>query len=236
MKYLLVPGAWHGGWAWHAVAQRLRTAGHEAECLTLPGMGDGEDRRGIGLADATRHIVSRADRQLADDLVLVGHSLGGLMISAAAEALRDRLRRLVFVDAFVPVPGRSMNDANAPEIRQYVADMVDGSADGTVGVPDYDLAKSALMQDLPDVAARLIYQLLTPTPGGYFLDPYPGPDVSDLGVALSYVLADDDQGLAVPGPDLAERLGVEPVSVPGTHEALLTHPDAVAEAILRLQD
>jgi pimeloyl-ACP methyl ester carboxylesterase len=233
MHYIFVPGAWHGGWAWNPVAQRVRDAGHTAVCLTLPGMGDGDDRAGVRLRDATQHIVAAA-RTSTDDVVLVGHSLGGLMIAAAAADLGSVVHGLVFVDAFVPAPGQSMNEANPAETRGYVDAQIDGSTDGVVDVPGFDLAKSALMHELPDAAAHLIHQMLTPTPGGYFRDAYPGPSVESMGMELGYLLAEDDRGLAVPGPEMAKRLGVDPVSVPGNHEALLTHPDEVADAILGL--
>jgi len=59
-----------------------------------------------------------------------------------------------------------------------------------------------------------------------------GDTVRDLGISVAYVLAEHDRGLAAPGAELAARVGVTPVTVPGTHEAQLTHPDDVASAIL----
>ena len=73
---------------------------------------------------------------------------------------------------------------------------------------------------------------MTPQPGGYVLDSLDVDGLQTLGVPITYLLAERDIALAAPGVELAARLGVKPIKVPGTHEALLTHPDDVASALL----
>src|SRR5262245_897459 len=75
--YVSIPGGWHGGWAWHPVAERLRAAGRRAVCLTLPGLGDGDDPAGRDLQDAVDYIVSEVEGRGLSDVTLVGHSWGG---------------------------------------------------------------------------------------------------------------------------------------------------------------
>lgn len=77
-------------------------------------------------------------------------------------------------------------------------------------------------------AQRLVSELLTPQPAAYFLDTFDGPEAASLGIALTYILGEDDHAMQRPGTDFAARLGVEPVIVPGSHNGLLTHPEAVA--------
>lgn len=96
LSFVLIPGAWHGGWAWHPVAQRLRAAGHSAVCITLPGMSDGADRAGLGLEDAARHVIEEIESRGLTRVVLVGHSLGGLTLSSVASRLRHRVVRMIF--------------------------------------------------------------------------------------------------------------------------------------------
>lgn len=231
MTHVLIPGAWHGGWVWQPVAERLRGAGHRALPITLPGTGFQDDRAGFSQEDATRHVVDEITRRDMTEVVLVAHSLGGITLSAVAARLRERVIKLIFLSAFVPEPSTSMNDANDTETAAFVRAMIAGSPDGTVSLP-FEAFCNALMQGEPESAQRIVHNLLTPSPGRYFLDPYDGPDPAASGIPTRYLLAKDDRGLARPGTELAARLGVEAEIVPGTHEALLTHPDEVAGALL----
>ena len=61
--FVLVPGAWQGGWAWQPVGRRLREAGYAAVTVTLPGLADGDDRAGLRLSDAIDHVVSEVERR-----------------------------------------------------------------------------------------------------------------------------------------------------------------------------
>jgi pimeloyl-ACP methyl ester carboxylesterase len=230
-SFVLIPGAWHGGWAWEPVAQRLRSAGHEAIAVTLPGMGDGRDRRYLGLDDAIAHVVTEIEARALDKVVLVAHSFGGIVAASVAARVRERIEQTVYVSAYVPVPGQSMNDGNPPESAAFVTAAIENAPDRSF-LPPFHLLAPALMQDLPEAAQDIVYNLLTPAPGRYFLDPYRGPDPASLG-ARRYICAGHDQGTARPGAELAARLGVEPEWVPGNHEALLVNPGAIAEVLLR---
>jgi pimeloyl-ACP methyl ester carboxylesterase len=101
--YLLVPGGWHGGWAYDAVAGRLREAGHEAVALTLSGL-DGGPAAGMNLE---RHIADTigAIEAARTPVILAGHSYGGMVIAGAADRVPSRVAALAFVDAYVPDDG-----------------------------------------------------------------------------------------------------------------------------------
>ena len=75
--FVLVPGAWQGGWAWQPVARRLREIGYAAVTVTLPGLADGDDRAGLRLSDAIDHVVAEVERRDLAEVVLVGQSWGG---------------------------------------------------------------------------------------------------------------------------------------------------------------
>lgn len=106
--FILVHGAWHGGWCWRHVAPLLRAHGHEVYAPDLPGHGDDPAAIHEQTLDTyvarIRALVAGCD----GDVVLVGHSLGGLVISAVAEALPGRVRRLVYVTGFLPRDGDSL--------------------------------------------------------------------------------------------------------------------------------
>jgi pimeloyl-ACP methyl ester carboxylesterase len=229
VNYVLVPGAWHGGWSWHPVAQRLTAAGHRSIALTMPGLSAGDDPRELRLADAVSHLVTEIERRDLTDVVLVGHSWAGIPITAAAPRLAGRLCGITFVSAFIPRAGESMTAAMAPEVGDFVRTAIETSADNTIAV-DFAAFRASLMQDEPERLQRLVFDLLVPQPGGYMLDALDSVDLP--AVPVTYLLAERDKALAAPGEELAARAGVQPVLVPGTHETILTHPDDVTEAIL----
>ena len=107
--YVLVHGAWHGGWCWARVAERLRAAGHRVFTPTLTGLGDRVHLIGpnVGLGTCIEDVVSTIDMEDLSDVVLVGHSFGSAVISGVADARPDLIRRLVFLDSFVVQSGQS---------------------------------------------------------------------------------------------------------------------------------
>ncbi len=107
-SYVLVHGAWHGGWCWGHVAPLLRAQGHVVVTPDLPGHGDDPAPANAQTLDTYVQRICGTVGTLGGEVILVGHSLGGLVISAVAEALPERLRRLVYVTAFLPRDGDSL--------------------------------------------------------------------------------------------------------------------------------
>src|SRR5580692_4134400 len=108
--FVLITGAWHGGWAWRPVAQELRAAGHRVLTPTLPGLHDGDDPAVHTLGDVIDYVADLAEEEDLHDVTLVGHSWGGYVVTGAAPRLAPRLRKVVFWSAFVPAAGRSLYD------------------------------------------------------------------------------------------------------------------------------
>lgn len=227
-NYVLIPGAWHGAWAWQPVARRLRAAGHHALPLTMPGL-DGRDPSGFRLTDAIAHITETVRRHDLRDVVLVAHSWGGYPATGAAHELADRIAEVAYVSAVVPEAGVSQADELPAEMGEFVRATV--AAEGVVPIA-FDALRAALLPDEPEPVQRLVHELLVPHPGRYFLDTLDVPAVTSIGLPARYVLAERDVALAKPGAEFAARLGLVPVLVPGGHEAPLTHPDDVAKALL----
>jgi pimeloyl-ACP methyl ester carboxylesterase len=230
LTYVLIPGGWHGAWSWRPVANRLRAASHRAITLTLPGMGDGDDPSGYKLGDAVDYIVDEVRRLELDNVILVAHSWGGYPATGAAHLLGDRVAKIVYYNAFVPVRGRSLVDEMPPDARDLMLRLIDGSPFGAIA-PSLEYVEQLLMQGVAPELQRLVANLMTPQPGGYFLGAL-DIDAASLGVPTAYVTGDSDHAMPQPGPEFAARLGVEPIVVPGTHSGMLTHPDEVADAIL----
>lgn len=108
MNFVLVHGAWHGAWCWKKVVPELARLGHSAVTPDLPGLGDDRTPAGsVTLDDYAARIAEVLDAQ-AEPSILVGHSMGGMAISAAAELRPAKVRRLVYLCAFLPRHGESL--------------------------------------------------------------------------------------------------------------------------------
>jgi pimeloyl-ACP methyl ester carboxylesterase len=110
--FVLVHGAWHGGWCYKRVARLLRQAGHEVYTPTLTGLGERAHlmNRTIDLDTHVQDIVGIIRCEELSDVVLCGHSYGGMVIAGVAEQFATKIRSLVYLDAFVPENGKSMFD------------------------------------------------------------------------------------------------------------------------------
>ncbi|MFD6619562.1 alpha/beta fold hydrolase [Streptomyces albidoflavus] len=119
--FLLIHGAWHSGQSWERVRPLLEAAGHRVLSPSLTGYGDKLHLAGpeVGLDTHVDDVVGLITEQDLDDVVLVGHSYAGLVISSAANELPHRIAHLVYLDAMVPEDGESALDVQ-PVTRQLV--------------------------------------------------------------------------------------------------------------------
>lgn len=117
--FVLIHGASHGGWCYDRVAAILRSRGHRVLAPTLAGLAEraSMDARRINLTTHVDEIVAVCEREDLRDVVLCGHSYGGMVIGGVADRIADRIRNLVFLDAVVPETGKSMNDYVFPGWR-----------------------------------------------------------------------------------------------------------------------
>lgn len=128
-KIVLVPGAYHGGWYYTPLVAALRDAGHDVFTISLSGLDGPIDRArvGINLDTHIADVVSLADLEQLSDIVLCGHSYGGMVIAGAADRLAGRIKTLVFIDAIVPNDGDSVWSLWPAEAREmFVAMATDG--------------------------------------------------------------------------------------------------------------
>ena len=108
--YVLVHGAWHGGWCWQRVTPLLRAAGHEVLTPTLTGLGERSHlaNSAIDLNTHIQDVVNVLEYEDLRKVILVGHSYGGMVITGVSERVPERLTHLVYLDAFVPRDGQSL--------------------------------------------------------------------------------------------------------------------------------
>jgi pimeloyl-ACP methyl ester carboxylesterase len=129
---VIVHGAWSGGWSWRRIKDRLEQRGFRAFTPTLTGVGE----RAHLASPATdlelhiRDVMNVFDYEALDDVVLVGHSYGGMVVTGVADRLPERIRKLVYVDAFVPKDGECVLDLVPREVAERMRASVAAEGDG----------------------------------------------------------------------------------------------------------
>lgn len=231
--FVLIHGAWHGGWAWEGVIRSLTEAGHTAEAPTLPGHSPDDDRSRITFESYVQKITEVLWRQ-TNPVVLVGHSSAGFLLQSAAPMVRRKIERLIFLNAWI-LPGNTAQlDLVPPASARQLTAGANASPDNSVPVMD-EFVRNILMAGEDKNAQDNVISRLTPQPLALFNTPVNVEAFNDLDVPKSVVYCRDDTSLP-PGTFLrmAEGLGrFDMVEIEGGHEALVTHPARVAEALVR---
>jgi len=130
--YVLIHGAWQGAGGWQQVKQRLEAQGHEVHTPTLKGQGarKGELDGKLTLADHAKDVIDYVVNNDLRDVVLVGHSYGGMVVSQAAETIDDRVKTIGYVDAFYPKDGQSAGDLLPEAIYKFLKGVAAEHGDG----------------------------------------------------------------------------------------------------------
>ena len=235
MRIVLVHGSWHTGEHWSPVADHLRAAGHEVHTPTVAGHGAGVDKR-VNHAQCTQSIVDHITEHNLQDFALLGHSYGGTIISKVVEQVPDRVRRLVYWNAFVPADGQSLNDNVPPHYSELFDGIAAASSDDTVMLP-FPIWREAFINDADLHTAERTYKSLFSEPYQPFRDKLDLKKFYALQTPRSYINCTEDTALP-PGewgwhPRMSSRLGLfRLVQIKGSHEVMFTAPDRLAAAIV----
>lgn len=223
-NYVTVHGAWTGGWHWRQVARRLRSAGHEVFAPTLTGLGERVHLASpdVDLSTHIQDIVNVLYYEDLRDVVLVGHSYAGMVITSVAERVPDRLARLVYVDAYVPKDGQSLADLLPEEVVAALKGVARDVGDGW-----------RIPHNPPDADRRTDFPMaagLQPVAIG-------NPDAALL--PRAYVACLESHGIPLYSPfvDAARRAkeeGWEYFELPTGHLAMETMPNELADILLEL--
>jgi pimeloyl-ACP methyl ester carboxylesterase len=234
VTFVLVHGAWHDGSCWDQVAELLRAAGHEVFAPTIAGNGKNADRR-VNHAICTASIVDYISARDIRNFVLVGHSYGGTIIAKVAEAVPERIRRLVFWNAFVLHDGQSLFD-ETPQNVEMVERGAAASGDDTF-LPPFDHLRDIFFNSVSREDALRFYGNWSPQPIQPFRDRLDLKRFYGLAIPKSYLTCTED--IRVPMPDLSwhprfsNRLGkFRLVAMPGDHEAMYTNPALLAQKLI----
>ncbi|MGD9893534.1 MAG: alpha/beta fold hydrolase [Dehalococcoidia bacterium] len=244
--YVLVGGAWMGGWCWQAVARPLRSRGHDVYPVTLTGLGERSHLAGPTI-DLTTHItdiVNLIEFEGLRDVVLVGHSYAGVPVTGAGGRIPERIARLVYLDS-APIPsGLSYLDSNPPEVQQQIEQRVAEHGDGwRLPMPPWDeQAKGgASLDGLSDDDLRLMASRATPQPFGTYTQPLTYTSsvleaLPSLAILCSFSLAQVQELIAAGHPWGQAMSGPQwqYVELPTGHWPMYSRPNDVAEILAGL--
>jgi len=233
VAYVLIHGAYHGGWCWRKVVPLLAAAGHVVDAPDLPGHGADESGRAVTLHDYVEAVCEHVRRHEAP-VVLVGHSMAGVVISAAAERVPERVRYLIYVTGYLPADGQSLTELARADSKSWVRVTRARGADGAfITVRDEALVE-AFYGDSPadDVAfarARLVPQAVAPMTEPVRLTPERFGRIPRL-----YIGCRRDRAIT---PDLQRRMlaatpCVRVVELDCDHSPFFSAPEALAAALL----
>jgi pimeloyl-ACP methyl ester carboxylesterase len=233
--YVLVHGGAHGGWCYQRVARMLRSAGHAVYAPTMTGVGERSHLLGtqVDLDLHIRDITAVLHYEDLHDVILVGHSYGGMVITGAADRAVDRVGRIVYLDAATPTGGQSLVDVAGPIIEAVrpFGQMVDGVE--LVLLPSPDAGTLYGVTDPVDLA--WMAERLTGHPWKCFEQPLKLTNEAALRAIPQYHVVCTST-LATRNPELMEkaRAAGRLWDVDTGHDLMITEPRAVADALLEI--
>lgn len=230
--FVLVHGAWHGGWCWTRVQGRLEAAGHRVFAPTLTGLGERShllDTR----PDLSTHIQDLVNVVLWEDLheiTLVAHSYGSWVASGALEQIHDRVRAVVFIDCYLPEDGQQLVDFGRPE---SVAALWEAQREGAAGraAPSASEFGVVVAADREWVDAKT-----TPQPIGPSFEPIKLTGARDRVAVKWYLRAPSYRSPRFDRvrEQLAERSDWHVRDVPGGHDVMIDEPELLTSLLLEL--
>lgn len=230
--FVLVHGAWHGGWCWRDVAAALRAAGHLVFTPTLTGLGERAHLIApeINLSTHIQDIAAVIEREELDNVILVGHSYAGWVIAGVAERLAGRLAHLIYLDASIPVSGKAffeaMGGGETGDPRQHAENgyTLPPPPATWFGIDDADADKAAW-----------VARHLTPHPLATLTERLDLPKGGGQGIEHSFILCTRPSGTDFSrDADRARAAGWRVTEIDSGHDAMVTAPDALASLLHEL--
>lgn len=231
--FVLVHGAWHGGWCWREVRAFLEAAGHRVFTPTQTGLGERSHllRRDITLDTFIEDIVQVIRFEQLEDIVLVGHSFGGLAISGVADRMPERLRHLVYLDSMLLENGQSPFDTLSTEVVEGRLKAAQETSNG-LSLPPSSFKGLGIFkdEDVAKVAGRL-----TPHPLSTYTSKLTLAHPLGNNIPRTYIVcADPIYAPLAASRDKARALGWQMVELASGHDAMIIAPEATAGLFMQI--
>jgi len=229
--FVLVHGAWHGGWCWRRVSDLLQRQGHKVFTPTLTGLGERSHllSKDIRLATHVTDVVNHIKWEGLEGVVLCGHSYGGMVVSGVAEQTADKISSIVFLDAFVPQNGEALSDLTGAATLDLLRA---ATQRGDIGIP----ARTAASFNVNEKDRAWVDAMCVPQPIATFLDKMTLTGARESIAKKSYIRALNN---ANPGFDKAmARAKADPswrtYEVPCGHDVMVDMPERLAEILVEV--
>lgn len=229
---VLVHGAWLGAWAWKRVLAPLRAAGHRVFPVTLSGVGERahQPHEGIRLQTHIDDVKAVITCEELTDVLLVGHSYSGMVITGVADQLPTRIARLVYLDAVVPEPGESWSSRHTPETQVQRRELIAKFGHLPVTEPH----GMGLQPEDFDWMMRC----QRPQPGGVYDSPLDFDKAAWLERPRTFIDCNRPALLTIAAARERARSqpGWERFEIPTGHQVMISAPQALTERLLMLAD
>jgi pimeloyl-ACP methyl ester carboxylesterase len=235
--YLLVHGAWHGGWCWKRVTRLLRVAGHEVFTPTLTGLGERDHLMSpdIGLDTHIQDVVGVLEYEDLRDVILVGHSYSGMVVTGVVDRIPERIAQLVYLDAFVPEDGKALIDYQPPETAELFREKTRTEGEG-YKLPAVIPPEALGITDQADLA--WVRPRVNPHPLKTKLDPVHLTNPRAARVPRTFIWCNDPAN--GPFEQFARRARGDKswryVELAAGHDAMITAPEKLSELLLSLAE
>ena len=241
--YVLVHGAWHGGWCWKKVSPMLRATGAEVYAPTLTGMGERAhmnnllDPSDITLDVHIQDVVQMMIYEGLEDVVLVGHAYAGMVITGVAEVCPERISHMVYVNGVTPSHGESMVDqlipVRGPEFTAWVQDLIDNGG-GFLPAPA-SAEEIRLRWGINDPADQAwMLANVCPQPAASMASPVHMGNPKAAQIPKNFVGGGESGFDSVAEKAKNAGWGVYPVA--SGHDTMVTHADELAQILINISN
>ncbi|KUJ60288.1 hypothetical protein AR687_18470 [Flavobacteriaceae bacterium CRH] len=228
--FILVHGSWHSAWNWHKVIPILESKGHKAIAIDLPGMGrDKTPVQDVTLQTSVDKICNLID-SLEEQVILVGHSKNGIMISQAAEYRSEKIKKLIYLAAYLIPNGKTQSEYSAQDINGVLKPYVTRYPELNAHTLQTEIYKEGLYHDCEDSITQLAKLLLSHEPVASGITPLELSEKKYGSVPRFYIECTEDKAVTpfIQRKMYAETICEKVYSIPTSHSPFFSKPEELS--------
>ncbi|MBS7229981.1 alpha/beta fold hydrolase [Flavobacterium psychroterrae] len=228
--FILIHGSWHSSWNWHKIIPVLESKGHKAIAIDLPGMGrDKTPIQEVTLQTSVEKICALID-SLEEQVILVGHSKNGIMISQAAEYRSEKIEKLIYLAAYLIPNGKTQTEYSVQDIEGVLKPYVTRYPELNAHTLQTEIYKEGLYHDCEDSITQLAKLLLSHEPVATGITPLELSEGKYGSVRRFYIECTDDKAVT---PFIQKKMYTETIcekvySMQTSHSPFFSKPEELS--------